>query len=181
MFDLDPASPEAECIVLLIDEVTCHVASLGWEEVDSLLAQHASAPLPAWDTIAGIRKWLAERLGQSSQIQAAKGAGDLGASLSPQQRSGWQADKEAEWARKWSLSNWKKRAGGYASQEQASFVNPVLKEWGCAEQLRDELLGNQQYQAMMADDRRVLPNFSQVCEPKCGLFGLLQIRVFCSL
>lgn len=160
MFDLDPDSADAECLVLLIEKVTCYVASLGYEEVERLLAEYASAPLPAWDTIAGIRRWLVEQLGQSPCINGAHGESP---SPGAQQESGRQLDTEAVWARNWSFLNWETCAQGYAcSENQPRRANPLLQKWDCAAKLRAELILQHHFAAVLPDDQGTAPNFSQV-------------------
>jgi len=162
MFDMDLASTKAECTVLLLEEVTLLVATLEHEEVQRFLSQWVRAPLPAWDTVAGIRQWLPELKGLSQCVQAGEGSSS-GAGA----RNGdvWQQDAETEWASKWSFSNWKQRTGGYIlSVEQESLANPLLQEWACAARLQAELMRHHKYEAVLADDGGIPPNFSQVFE-----------------
>jgi hypothetical protein len=161
MFDRDPLSDNAECIIRLIEAVVSYIVSLGWQEVEHKFCEWRRSPLVEWNSIGTLRDWLT--LQMQSMSNPADEAHD---SPSPgkQRWTGWNRDEEQAWAQEYSYSNWVTGSGGYSACCNAGVRNPLLKDWNRAALLRKELTGKGfQLGCAPADDAGEPASFSQAC------------------
>jgi hypothetical protein len=159
MFDRDPLSDNAECIIRLIEAVVSYVVGLGWQEAENRFCDWQGNPLAEWNSIASLRDWLTLQM-QSVSNSAGEAHGNLEKTCS----TGWDRDEEQAWARDFSYSNWVTGSGGYSACCNVGVRNPLLKDWNHAALLRKELTQkNFKLGCAPADDAGEPASFSQAC------------------